>query len=185
MAQEGSLNDFGLLIAYVVPGFAVTWGVAHYWSVSWLAAPAAEDPTIAGFLNTTVLSVAAGLIVSTLRWMTIDTIHHRTGLRPPRWDFSRLQHNVSAFEVLVAGHYRFYQFYGNMLVAVALVFVVRHLSRDLGLANFDWLDLGFLGLGVILFLGSRDTLRKYYSRTAQLLTPHTVQNKTRTGVSRS
>jgi hypothetical protein len=53
---------------------------------------------------------------SAVRWATIDTIHHRTGLPPPVLDFSRLQANLDAFQLAVEHNYRHYQFYANMIV---------------------------------------------------------------------
>ena len=84
IGRESSVNDFGLLIAYVLPGFVALWG-GTYVSESlrtWIGSSATEGPTLGGFLYMTVGSIAAGLTVSTVRWMVIDTLHHATGVRP-------------------------------------------------------------------------------------------------------
>ncbi len=180
MADEASINDFGLLIAYVLPGFAALWGLTYITDAlrPWLGHLPADAPTVGGFLFVTVASIAAGLTVSTLRWLLVDSLHHRTGIRPPAWDFSNLEQSAAAFGVLVEIHYRYYQFYANMLVAIAFVFLARRLSLGFFAAPVGLPDLGLLVVGAVFFLGSRDTLRKYYTRTGQLLRDR-AQRRTR------
>lgn len=180
-----SADNFGLLIAYLLPGLTVLWGLGYVSPTmrSWLGTTSTSPPTIGGFLYVTLASVAAGLIVSTVRWAVLDTIHHWTGIRRPNWDFARLQENVTAFDVLIEIHYRYYQHYGNMLVSLAFAYAARRSALGLWSAPLGWLDLGLLLLALVFFFGSRDTLRKYYQRTARFLenetenredTPHDV-----------
>ena len=84
--KEVSTSNFGLLIAFVLPGFTALWGAAYISPVlrSWLVGSGMTGPTVGGFLYVTLASVAAGLTVSTVRWAVIDTIHHWTGLTQPQ-----------------------------------------------------------------------------------------------------
>lgn len=107
--------------------------------------------------------------MSTVRWLVVDTLHHRTGIRPPPWNFGLLTENVAAFGVLVDIHYRYYQFYSNSLISLTWVYLTRRASMGFWSTPFGVADVGFVLLGGVFFLGSRDTLRKYYLRTAQLL----------------
>jgi hypothetical protein len=169
-SQEASVNDFGLLIAYVLPGFAALWGMTYVSPEirGWIGTAPVDVPTVGGFLYTTVASVAAGLTVSTVRWLIIDAVHHWTGLRRPQWDFARFQEHVIGYNVLTDIHYRYYQFYGNSCIALLWVALMRRFT--LGWPRLpDAVESGLLLLLVIFFLGSRDTLRKYYLRTGQLL----------------
>ena len=168
-AAEGSVNDFGLLIAYVLPGFVALWGGTYVAGPlrPWLLGEAGGGPTVGGFLSTTVAAVAAGLTASTIRWLVIDTLHHGTGVRPPDWDFALLGERVAAFGLVVDHYYRYYQWYGNTLVALAWVLAARRWS--VGLAPVGATDLGILALMAVLYLGSRDALRRYYTRGGQLL----------------
>src|SRR5437016_3433134 len=130
VSREAAITDFGLLIAYVLPGFTALWG-GTYISPSlsaWIGTPPSDPPTVGGFLFVTLASIAAGITVSTVRWLVIDTLHHGTGLRPPDWDFSSLRDSVPAFSLMVDHYYRYYQFYGNMVISVAFVFVARRWS---------------------------------------------------------
>ncbi|MFW6114310.1 MAG: hypothetical protein ACOC7K_01065 [bacterium] len=80
-----------------------------------------ESPgTVGGFLYVTMASMAAGMLVSALRWLVIDTIHHRSGVAPPELDFSTFENKHAAFAILAENHYRYAQHYGNLLVALLL-----------------------------------------------------------------
>lgn len=167
---EVTTKNFGLLIAYVLPGFLALWAISPYSPTiqTWLGTSVADAPTVGGFLYVTLGSVAAGLTVSALRWLILDALHHRTGLTKPRWDFSRLSAKLNAFDVLNEQHYRYYQFYGNTLVALCMAAVVRGwLVVRSGADAFQLLLLVVTAL--LLFAGSRDTLGKYYRRITELL----------------
>lgn len=169
--RQVSDRNFGLLIAYLLPGFVTLWGASFFSEPvrSWLGASSVGAPTVGGFLYVTVASVAVGLMVSVVRWMVVDSLHFMTGIRKPNWDFSRLHERLGAFEGLVENHYRYYQFYSNMLVAIVFTYVARQLSVGTWKGRPDWWDVGFLVAGVVLLVGSRDALAKYHNRAAELL----------------
>lgn len=169
--KEISFSNFGLLIAFLLPGFTALWGMSYSSETirQWLSATDATTPTVGGFMYATLASIAAGVTVSTVRWAIIDTIHGWTGLPQPHWDFAHLQDNVEAYNVLNEVHYNFYQFHGNMLVALVFAYLARRIHSGFFVTPIGWTDLGILALSAILFAGSRDTLRKYYSRVSRLL----------------
>ena len=55
-----------------------------------------------------------------------------------------------------------------MLVASAVAYTCYRVKLG-GMLPLGWLDVGFVVLEVIFFAASRDTLRKYYTRSQQLL----------------
>jgi hypothetical protein len=114
-----------------------------------------------------IASVAVGMTVSAVRWAVVDWLHAATGLTRPAWDDSRLNEQLPAFEALVENHYRYYQFYANMLVALALAYPTWRLATQA--AAFCWADLGFLFIEGVFLAASRDALRNYYRRSAILL----------------
>lgn len=166
---ENSINDFGLLIAYVLPGFAALHGLAFCMPEvgQWLGALPDNAPTLSGFLYGTVASVAAGLTVQSVRWLVIDSLHHWTGIRPKHWDFSLFQEKLAAYDKLTENHYRFHQFYGGSLVALTWLLAARHLAAMS--LHSDRVDVGILLLVVLFWLGSRDSLAKYYRRVDAVL----------------
>lgn len=168
-------KNFGLLIAYVIPGIVVLRGLGEVLAPFGLKLPASQGSadgaaamatiTVGGFLNETVLALAVGMTVSTVRWVIVDTAHHYTGIRRPVWDDSKLQTNLDAFDALVENHYRYYQFCSNMFVGLFVVYAAR-LPQGFGI------NLLFIGLLTIFFAASRDALTKYYRRATLLLDSH-------------
>ena len=101
--------------------------------------------------------------------MVLDSLLHLTGVRPPAWDYAKLQQKLRAFDALVQNHYRYYQFYGHMLVSVVAVYLAHRLGSGVLWPWPIWLDLAVLLLCSILIASSRDALGKYYARTSLLL----------------
>lgn len=168
--KDPSINDFGLLIAYLLPGFAALWGCGYFVPEIRVFMSVAPDdsPTLGGFLYVTLAAIAAGLTVSTIRWLLLDGLHHFTGLSRPAYDFSQFREHVAAYSLLNDIHYRYYQFYGNSVIALAWVEIARRSVRG-WLAPPDMVEAAILVLIVVFFLGSRDTLCKFYTRTEQFL----------------
>lgn len=169
--MDSITNDsFGPLVAYLLPGATALLGLRPYFPMlqNWFAALPADAPTLGGFLYLTIASLAAGMTVSAIRWAIIDKIHSVTGVSAPSLDFSRLQGNVDGFELLIEIHYRHYQFYANMQVASVIAYFAYRAYYGFLNSN-HWMDAGFLAIEAIFFLASRDTLRKYYQRSGQLL----------------
>ncbi len=163
-------NNFGVLIAYLVPGATALWGLSSF-SPSlrvWFASTPGDAPTISGFLYLTVASLAVGMTVTAIRWACVDMVHAATGLTAPELNFSQLPGKVDAYNLLIEIHYRHYQFYANMFVATAITWICHRISVRPP-CQMTWIDLGFVLVEAIFFLTSRDTLRKYLTRTEQLL----------------
>lgn len=168
--QTVSNENFGPLIAYLVPGATALWGFSLFAPslAAWFAATPENAPTISGFLYLTMASLTVGMTITAVRWAIVDQLHTITGLQPPKLDFSRLATSVDAFNLLIEIHYRHYQFYANMFVATGIAYLCHRIHLGT-LWHMDLLDPGFVLLESVFFLTSRDTLRKYYQRTQQLL----------------
>jgi hypothetical protein len=164
-------DNFGLLIAYLLPGFVCLWGAAYYVDPvrQWLRSSPPDAPTIGGFLYSTLASTGLGLVISAVRWATIDRLFAWLGLEQPDWDFDRFAERLAAYELLVSQHYRYYQFYSNMLLALFFAYGSRSLVAGRWDEREAWIAAGFAFVEVVLALGAWDTLRKYYARTAALL----------------
>ena len=136
-----SNENFGLVIAYILPGFVALWGVSYFSPTveSWITASQQGAPSVAGFMYVTLASVGTGLTVSGVRWLVIDTIHHLTGLTRPEWKFVNLDDKLKGFLTLNEGHYRYYQHFANMFVAAGV-----HLR---GVAGFERPGASGGGLG--------------------------------------
>lgn len=161
-------NSFGILIAYVLPGSIVVAGLSWHWPLlaTWLHAEPSSEPSLGGFLYAGMAALTAGLITSAIRWAVIDSLHHYTGLSAPNFDFTRLPDRLESFSLAVEHYYRYYQFYANTLIAQA-IFTVCYLSAG-GSISFRLAAVG-LSVGAVLFVASRDSLRRYYTRVSLLL----------------
>ncbi len=122
-----------------------------------------------GVLYVTAASIVVGMILNTLRWVLLDSLHHATGITRPAWNDALLSDHLPAFERLVEDHFRYYQFYGNTAFAAAAGFIAWRLSPAGALAPTLWPELGLLILELTLVAASRDALRRYYGRTSRLL----------------
>lgn len=168
--METTSKHFGFVVAYLLPGFIVLAGVARFVPLvgAWLKpstyAEASLGPPIYAILAATTL----GMIANALRWLVVDHIHSWTGIRPPIWDDSRLGDRLDAFNYLVENHYRYYQFVANTLIAILWSYAI---NRFWGTGSFFGIgtDATVALLCAVLFVTSRDTLRKYYTRTARLI----------------
>ena len=134
----------------------------------WFVTTPPDMPSLGGFLYLTVASVAVGMIVSAVRWAFVDRLHNLTGIPVPSLDFSLLAKNVEALNLLIEIHYRHYQFYANELVAIFCLYISYRVSFG-GLGSLGIVDVAFVILEIVLFMASRDTLRKYFDRSQQLL----------------
>jgi len=133
---------------------------------TWLGA-GDDSPSVGGFLYGTLAALGSGLTISAIRWLTLDQFHHLTGLPAPNLNFGDLRQHFDAYQGAVENHYRYYQFYGNMLLAIALVPIGPNM-HSVWLADTPGWIIGSL-LIVVYFLPSRDSLSKYYARTAAML----------------
>lgn len=156
------------MIAYLLPGFTVLWGLSHLSKTvgQWFTTTTESAPTIGGFLFITIASVGLGLTVSTLRWAILDLIHHRTGIPVPPDDFSNLDETLPAYQYIVGSHYDYYKFYSNE----GLALLITYLILLFGHVNLNWWSLILLVVvEVIFWMGARDTLRKYHTQGKMLL----------------
>ncbi len=161
-------RHFGLIIAFLLPGFTCLCGLSVLYPniAIWLSAEPTREPSIGGFLYVVLGSLAVGLVVSAIRWALIDRLHHATGIPSPDLDFTRLAQNLAAYQLAVEHNYRYFQFYANMAVAIIILAICR--QSVLGLWPFSS-QLGILALEGILLAASRDCLRRYYGRVALVL----------------
>lgn len=160
--------NFGLLIAYLIPGFVVLLGFSLHVPLihQWLLSSPEKLPTLGGVLYATAGSVLAGMIVSTIRWASVDQIHALTGLRRPVLDYRELHLRLSAYDSVIGNSYRYYQHYANMFIAAPVSYAAFVVSQGwTGITSFVCLLL-FL---ILYWFAARDTLSRYYSRIRMVL----------------
>lgn len=165
-----SSKQFGLMVAYVLPGFIVLAGLAPFSLIvsSWLQPLHQAEASLGAPLYAVLVATTIGMILSCFRWLIIDHIHFWTGLKPPVWDDSRLEERIGGFDYLVNNHFMFHEFYAHSLIAVLIVYCVNRIAGTLPLLGVGS-DVAILILCGVLFVASRDALSKYYARTIRLI----------------
>jgi hypothetical protein len=176
--MDNLTRHFGLIIAYLLPGFVALIGVAGLAPTVgvWLH-PNDGGLGIGPPVYAILAALAAGMIVSCFRWLLIDPLHHLTGVADPIFNAKALEERPSAFSYLVEAHYRYYQFYANTLVAVIWTYTIHRVLRTSSLLRPST-DLAVLILCGVLFVGSRDALSKYRNRSGQLVATGALSNWT-------
>ncbi len=167
--DESLDRHFGLLIAYILPGFVCLAGASRFSPMlsTWMAVAKSGDPSVGGFLYVIVGSLAAGLVVNAVRWTVLDWLLHQTGVKNPDVDFSQLQEKMDAYLLAVEHNYRHYQFYAGMVFALPFYSFTDQWAAQRFWS--PWLLASLIGLEAILILASRDCLRRYYERIRQIL----------------
>lgn len=175
MVKKSDIIDrnFGVVIAFWLPGFLLLWGLTYSFPGLGALLPnsiGAEAPTIGGFLYVTLASLAVGLVISAVRWMVIDwLLHHVFGPRESILDFGKLRNTeaYAVFQGAVENHYRYYQYYSNTLISVLAALITYLFIK--GPCTISWpIWVGLAVTCLALFLASRDCLNKYYKRIEQI-----------------
>ena len=170
-------DSFGLLIAFLLPGFILLWGLSFTSPAvaDWLATYSAEHGvTVGGFLYSTLASLTLGLLISAVRWLVIDTVLRWLGIHGKGLNYGKLsdEHVLAAYQAIVANHYRYYQSYSNSLIALAGAFAAYVYDKTAVKheAVAWYVYAAFILLVIVLFLASRDTLKKMYDKMKPLMT---------------
>ncbi|MBN8626023.1 MAG: hypothetical protein J0M17_11075 [Planctomycetes bacterium] len=155
---------FGLVIAYVLPGFAALWTLRPYSPTirSWMDMSATLPAGLESVFFVTLASTAAGMAISALRWAAIDSMFALSGVRRPSWNDAHLQENILAWEVVVEAHYRYFQFYAHMAIVLPFTAVALPMPSAL-------IALLVLVFECLFLAAARDALAKYYARASRLL----------------
>lgn len=169
--QNLTNRNFGLIVAYLIPGFVCLWGIGFIDPrvADWLAGSRDVGPTIAGVLYVTIASIGLGMTASAARWAIIDQLHHATGLSRPAWSDRDLHNRIEAYTWLIENYYRYYQFYGNTLISLLIACGLWRSSLPDPLQGAGWVELGLFLISAVLLGGSRSALARYYSRAGDLL----------------
>ena len=161
-------RQFGLVIAYLLPGFIALAGIAPLVPevTTWLRTNQASS--IGAPLYALLAATAAGMVVNCFRWFIIDRLLVLTGVPLPAFNPRALEEHPEAINFLLENHYRFYQAYAGTLLAVIWTYSVYRwlrLSPLLGVGT----DAVLLVFCVVLFAGSRDAIIKYRDRSRHLV----------------
>ena len=162
-------GTFGLAIAFMAPGVVGLWGIGQHVPTirEWFGATPQSQATAGGFLFVLLAAIAVGVFLSGLRQLLLDQLlfERLLDLKRPSADESKLaQPEVrDAIRFSADSYYRYYQFYANMAVAVAVAYVAWVFD------NPGWSGWRFGGLLLlfstifVLIMSAKYSLERYYT----------------------
>jgi hypothetical protein len=162
--------DFGTYIAFFLPGALGLYALVPLsQSVAALFAQVVtKDTTVGASFLLLVGGLVVGTVVSGLRAVSLDGL---IMWNKPKLNFRSLgvKDTRVAYKDALNNTYRFYQFYGNMFLALGFYIVVRYV-----LAGIDYRkEKELFGLDLIVLVGlffqSRQSLKSTYNVLGQIL----------------
>jgi hypothetical protein len=161
---EGKPSEyFGLMIAFLVPGFLAVWAISSLDPVAggWIGTASQQQTTIGGFLFVVLASLGIGVFISGIRSVLEGMI-----LNPgPNIDERNRREHESVYKDLRDQHYRFYQFHGNTAISLALAYMIL-LGRDRVNAA---VTIAWLLAEIVLLFNAAKQIRAYRAKCLKLL----------------
>ena len=169
MSDSSAQQQFGLIVAYLLPGFIGLAGVVPLVPAvgQWLQPVAQGDLGFGPPIYALLSAITVGMIVSCFRWLLVDHILELTGMPKAVQGYEKLPEKLDAYDYLIDVHYRYYQFYANMVVAIIWAYLLNRYMKTLPLLGFGT-DLGALILCTGLLAGARDSLAKYRKKLGRV-----------------
>jgi hypothetical protein len=164
--------SFGLIVAYVLPGFIGLAGLIPLMPVvgEWLAPVSHGDAGLGPPIYALLSATTVGMIVSCFRWLIIDHILEWTGVPKAAHAWEALPEKLEAASHLLKIHYNHYQFQANTVVVTVWVYLLNRFMQTLPLLG-PGTDLAVFILCAVLLTGSRDCVSKYRRKLGRVLGP--------------
>ena len=165
--------NFSTFIAYLLPGFVAFYSFSYISNTTKMIFDAllTKDSQLgAGFLILVASSIA-GVIVSAVRGLILDSIQEKTGVSKPSFKYSSITDPSvhEAFKDAISNTYRFAQSYGNMSMSFAIFLLFKYaIARHSINAQ---LSIFFIicTIVIILFICYRSYLRTTYEAIDEIL----------------
>lgn len=180
MAEDlkASNLDYGVIIAFVAPGFVAFHAASYQLSTAqtWMTAASDKEQSVGVFLFVLLASLSAGLIVSGVRALAIDRllqcrpVLRRFAVPSYAIDWSKMDDKKLSILITIRdGYYRFYQFYSNTFVAMVFWILCRYFAAGPRLKWEYWALIGAT-LFALLF-SARDAMIRYANALQQINKP--------------
>jgi hypothetical protein len=164
-------TSFGLLIAFLLPGFAGMFALAFF------APPVAElfskfieaESNVGRFLLMILCSLVVGLEVSIVRWLLFQELVCRKYKREPSsFDSLTDPAKLSAFRAAVDEHYRYHQFWGGMAIVTPFIGWGLLINQTV-IVRLLILLLTFIAVEAMNVAAACDAYKNYIDRTNRIL----------------
>ena len=159
--------NFGLVIAYLIPGFSATYALApHVKAIDALLGGSERVPSANAVVPLILMAVAVGIIINAISEVAIRPLIHRSGVKQPKVDTEKLtSEGRRRYDRMIENHFRYHQFFSNMLVSVLLLGPVWLLWP---LHNNILRNASLPMVVVALFLTARKALFHFYTGRSTL-----------------
>lgn len=182
VVNQVSNTNFGLIIGYVIPGFVAVVALAGVYPPigSLLGFSEGKDFSAVGSIYALILSIGAGVVISGVRYFTIDALLKWCGgCGRCAWigetsvstNYTALADNMKQFETIIEDFYRHYQAYSNLFVSI-LFLALFVFTTDNPIIDFP---LSFASVGVlaaveiVLFASANNCFRNYQKQKRNLM----------------
>lgn len=171
-------KPFGHVIAFLIPAFVTPWGFSYIVSDvrAWLGTAESASTSVGSFLFVLVASLGLGVFVSGGRFFVFDELllkHGWLAVPPAVEDKDEARRpeekKQSAYEDLRDQFYRFYQFYANTAVALALSFGAWVATGGAATIPKWAVAFAFIVGEVVLVASARDSITKFRNKKRALL----------------
>lgn len=165
--------DFGILIAFFLPGFVSLYALSNMSSrvAEVFKAVLLKDQALGASFLILVASLVAGIVTSSFRELTLDWLHNKTGASIRQLNYRTLAagNQLEVFREAINNTYRYYQFYGNTLIALIFLGVLRYVFA--GFSVYQELVLFIVNIIAVLalFIRSRQARQSTDSILGQIL----------------
>ena len=172
-----SSESFGFLIAYLIPGFVLVWGMGQALpelNEYMRLAIDEKESVLNGILGATIAAIVAGLLVDGIRCLTVDGLIKK--LRDDeKINYDRLSDPdcYQAHRGAINHHYRYYQYYGNILVASTLGLVVYLINMGMSF----WIFIVILVALYVMAHRAWDSIVNYNKKALQILNQAELKKK--------
>jgi hypothetical protein len=170
--------DFGVVIAFVAPGFVALQGASYHMLTvqAWMAAASEKEQSVGVFLFVLLASLSMGLVVSGIRALVLDNLLQFGQLlrqhAVPKLSLDWSKVDDKKLPVLITirdAHYRHYQFYANTLVAMVFWAFSRASTSRPGMSPQQWALISAILLA--LLFSARDSFLRYVNAVNRAFGP--------------
>lgn len=153
--------NFGLVIAFIVPGFLGLYAASEYSDViQKLLGGSDYIPTIGAVVPLLLLAIASGILLNALAWALIRPIIELTGVKRPEIRYGKMKKEA------IESSYRYYQSYVHLFLVLLIIGIQSLVSYNL--PSLPYIAL-FISVLAVLFIAARDSLSRSYQRMSDIL----------------
>jgi len=166
-------RTFALLIAQVLPGLIVVFGVTPHVPAlqQWLGAAATADISVGGTAMVVMLAIAVSVTLSGARFLVFERlcrIEAKCAAGQINDAARRLPEVRAAEDLLVLHHYAYYQFYGSAALAWPLV-VVLNLTLPVTWPVKIGILFGAVLIEYVLWASACDAMARFLTKRAAVV----------------